>query len=386
MCFYILGYTLELNSVTPTQIEFWNQVEYVGIPFVSALWLTTALLYTGHFTHHKKILIAAIYLIPIITMILRFTNNYHHMYFSSLSYVAESGKLLFVKKMGPWMCVQAVHSMGMIVIAMALFIRDAIISRDKRNGKIILMAVASIFAITGLLLAAIKPFTFYIDYMALCLPVTCVMVILSIAYYDLLGTKSIARSRTFEYRNDAVILISRQNRVLDFNSSAKQLFEKINIRLYNGYIFALFEKSPQFLEALNNTEKTLVKLPVHDEKRCYEITTMNIDERSSTRGWIKTIRDITEIYQLNEELKRQALTDELSELYNRRAFIQLGNEWVTESDENGSSLHLVMLDLDSFKNVNDQYGHPAGDYVIRHFSRMLISHFITGSLVARLGG
>ena len=49
VCFYILGYAMELNAVSPVQILFWNRIEYLGIPFISALWLTTALIYTGHF-------------------------------------------------------------------------------------------------------------------------------------------------------------------------------------------------------------------------------------------------------------------------------------------------------------------------------------------------
>ena len=108
--------------------------------------------------------------------------------------------------------------------------------------------------------------------------------------------------------------------------------------------------------------------------------------KKTTRGWIKIIRDVTQIYQLNEELKEQALTDELSSLGNRRAFIQTASEWVSESKQSGRSLHLAMLDLDHFKNANDQYGHPAGDLVIHDFSQMLKSHFGANSLVARLGG
>ncbi|MEA4823104.1 MAG: diguanylate cyclase [Clostridiaceae bacterium] len=386
MCFYILGYAMELNSATPSQIEFWNLVEYIGIPFVSALWLTIALMYTGHFTRCKKALVLAIYLIPIISLILRFTNAYHHLYFLTEGYEEEYGKLIFVKKTGPWMYVQSIHSMLMILAAMGLLIHDSVQKEDKQRGKILLITAASAFAVAGLLLSQIKPFNITIDYMALCLPITCVMVILAIAQFDLLETRSLARSRVFEYAGDAFLLINKQNRILDYNSSARQLFESINIRLNNGYISTLLSQVPDILEALKNKENSVVKLRMKTEDRYYEITTTNIDNRNATRGWIKTIRDITEIHQLNEDLKRQAMTDELSVLNNRRAFIRIGTDWVSEANKTGKTLHLSMLDIDYFKKVNDQFGHPIGDLVIREFSEMLKDHFGADSLIARLGG
>lgn len=386
VCFYILGYTMELNSSSPPQIEFWNYIEYIGIPFISALWLTSALMYTGHFIRYKKILLLAIYVIPAITMLLRFTNYYHHLYFSSVSYVEEYGRLIFIKNPGPWMYVQTIHSMLMVLVAMGLFVSDSVRSEEKHRGKIVLTIAASTFAVAGLILSQIRPFGFTIDYMALCLPVTCVMVILAISWYDLLETKAIARNKAFQAGSDAILLLNRQNKVLDYNSSAKQLFEQINIRLDNGYLTALFSRVPDLLESLEKEEPSVLKLCVHAEERYFDVTTKNIDDHSTSRGWMKTIRDVTEIYRLNEELKKQALTDELSMLGNRRAFMQIGKEWILKSDETGSTLHLLMLDLDHFKNVNDQYGHPAGDLVIRDFSRILKSHFGTDSLVARLGG
>jgi len=81
-----------------------------------------------------------------------------------------------------------------------------------------------------------------------------------------------------------------------------------------------------------------------------------------------------------------ALTDELSVLSNRRAFIEIGRKWVSKSEESGNSLYLLMMDLDHFKDVNDQYGHLAGDLVIRDFAQILKTHFDSECLIARLGG
>lgn len=386
MCFYILGYALELNSSEESQILFWNHVEYIGIPFVSALWLTTALLYTGHYSRHKILWSTAIFLIPVLTLILRFTNDYHHLYFASVGFTQEFGRLVFVKKTGVWMYVQTVHSMSMIVVSMGLFIHDSVRAGGRQRGKVLLTIAASVFAIAGLLLTQIKPFGFTIDYMVLCLPISALLVIIAIARFDLLETKSMARSRAFEYSGNAVFLINRQNRVIDYNASAKSLLEELQIRISNTTLASLLKGVPLLLEGMLLQDKNVIRLAISGQERYFEITTRSIDDRAVTRGWIKTVRDITEVHRLDEELKRQAITDELSMLNNRRAFMQIGRDWVSAADQSGESLSLFMFDIDYFKNVNDQYGHPAGDSVIQDFGRLIKLHFGPESLVARLGG
>ncbi len=386
VCVYILGYTMELNSSIPSQLLIWNRIEYIGIPFVSALWLTTALIYTGHFMFHRKVLLAAIFVIPFITMILRFTNEYHGLYFASSTFLESGGRLAYVKQSGPWLYVQLVHSAAMIFTAMGLLISDCFKRAERQNGKILVICAASVFAVAGLILSQIKPFGVQIDYMALCLPVTCVLVIVAISRYDLLEAKAVARAKAFAISSDSILLINSQNRVLDYNRSAQQLFSSMNIRLGNGSLLNLFGKEPGFLEGLGKAEPTVVRLKINGEDRYYGITTETIDIPDKASGWIKTIRDVSQIYQLNEELKKQAMTDELSALSNRRAFIKIGSEWIAETEDSGVPLHLVMMDLDRFKDVNDQFGHPTGDSVIREFAQMLKNHFPPKSLVARLGG
>jgi diguanylate cyclase (GGDEF)-like protein/PAS domain S-box-containing protein len=387
VCFYILGYAMELNAPTPIQILFWNRIEYIGIPFVSALWLMTTLLYTEHFNRYKGFLLAAIFAIPFITFFMRLTNDYHHLYFVSVDYVERFGILFFVKKTGPWMYVQIVHSASMIFASMILLINDSVKETSKSRCKIALITAASLFAVAGLLLSQIKPFGFYIDYMALCLPVTSLFVILAISRYDLLNTRSIARSKVFEASSDAILMLDSQNKILDFNNSAKALFDTMHICLDHTCFTDLAENTNDLLKKiLQNTQPIVAKLRINDEDHFYSIATENIDDKDTLSGFIKTIRDVTEIYQLNEELKILAMTDELSVLSNRRAFINTGKEWVSTSEEKGSSLHLLMMDFDQFKSVNDRFGHPTGDFVIREFAQILKDHFSADSLVARLGG
>ncbi len=81
-----------------------------------------------------------------------------------------------------------------------------------------------------------------------------------------------------------------------------------------------------------------------------------------------------------------AVTDELSGLGNRRSFFDLATERLASARESGQSLSLLMIDIDKFKQVNDTYGHPTGDDVIREVAERLRSVARVGDVVGRYGG
>lgn len=87
------------------------------------------------------------------------------------------------------------------------------------------------------------------------------------------------------------------------------------------------------------------------------------------------------------ELRRLAETDPLTALLNRRSFTDKANAAIAASEAEGSDLALIIVDLDHFKQVNDTYGHPAGDAVIRAFADLLLGQFRNErNLVGRFGG
>jgi diguanylate cyclase (GGDEF)-like protein len=102
---------------------------------------------------------------------------------------------------------------------------------------------------------------------------------------------------------------------------------------------------------------------------------------------VETLRDMTEQQQAQSELARLASQDSLTGLANRRAFDErLAFEW-SRAQRDGTSLALLMLDVDRFKEFNDSLGHPAGDACLRTIARALGGAMGRATdLVARYGG
>lgn len=86
-----------------------------------------------------------------------------------------------------------------------------------------------------------------------------------------------------------------------------------------------------------------------------------------------------------EKIQRAANTDYLTELPNRRAFIQSAEEKIATYQQENISYALAMLDLDHFKAINDNYGHEAGDNILKIVA-LYMRKYASGSLLSRLGG
>jgi diguanylate cyclase (GGDEF)-like protein len=89
---------------------------------------------------------------------------------------------------------------------------------------------------------------------------------------------------------------------------------------------------------------------------------------------------------LHETVERQAVTDELTGLFNRRRFQEAMVTEVERSRRFGQAVGLVLLDLDDFKAVNDTYGHQQGDLVLREVARVLRERSPSTDEPARYGG
>ena len=91
-------------------------------------------------------------------------------------------------------------------------------------------------------------------------------------------------------------------------------------------------------------------------------------------------------FRLELELERVASRDSLTGVYNRRAFLERLEQERIRADRTGKTLSLLLLDIDSFKRINDTWGHPVGDEVIRsvaHAAREVLREM---DFVGRLGG
>ena len=94
-----------------------------------------------------------------------------------------------------------------------------------------------------------------------------------------------------------------------------------------------------------------------------------------------------ELEKYSKKLKMQATTDTLTGLANRRKITELLKEEIKKLEEdNNNNFNIIMLDIDFFKKVNDNFGHPMGDQVIKEVSNHMQNKIGTKGVVGRFGG
>ncbi len=117
---------------------------------------------------------------------------------------------------------------------------------------------------------------------------------------------------------------------------------------------------------------------------CYFIPVCN--ERNEVEAVVKTSRDITVRKQTEYQAWRNANFDELTGLPNRRLFLDRLEQNLLEAQRKDSSFALLFIDLDRFKQANDQLGHEAGDHLLAQVGKRISTKVRAMDTVARLGG
>ncbi len=115
-------------------------------------------------------------------------------------------------------------------------------------------------------------------------------------------------------------------------------------------------------------------------------TTPVRDAEGRLLGSVHVVRDMAATKALREEVERLATTDPLTGLPNRRSFLETLRGELDRSNRYGRPFAVVMLDLDHFKRVNDDYGHTAGDEVLKTLADVLRPAIRRTDVLARIGG
>lgn len=135
-------------------------------------------------------------------------------------------------------------------------------------------------------------------------------------------------------------------------------------------------KEADSIEDLGNVVTGILK----DTKKMVE-TNAELKEQLGTSA-----KQVSELKQNLDNVKKEAMTDGLTGIANRKAFDKAISDQIDEAVTNGTPLTLLMIDIDFFKKFNDTYGHQIGDQVLRLVARTLVDNVKGRDTAARYGG
>ncbi len=207
-------------------------------------------------------------------------------------------------------------------------------------------------------------------------------------------------STIMEYAGDAIIMLDDSGKVTFWNPAAERILgysrEEIigkdlhmfmiqDMRLYEAYreAFRKFRLTGKGSVVGKTVEMKTRHKDGHEIDVELSLSAVKIKDAWHAIG---IIRDISERKRFEELLYRQSITDPLTNIYNRRFFMQMLEQEIERTKRNKKPFSLIMFDLDHFKKVNDRFGYAAGDMVLKSVADTVKKRIRKTDYFARWGG
>ncbi len=384
---YLFGYLMILNSHDLREVMFWNQFQYVGLPFIPVLWFLMALFYTKTIDSAKGAAYQLLFLAPTAAFIVRLTNSWHNLFYTSWEMKEYFDYYTPYMGRGPWFYVNILYVIISLLWTILIYARYYKHRSNRAGSPFPVFLFASFLPLAGVLITIFAHKRFSTDFAALVMPISLLIIAYGIFKHDFLEIRTLARETVFENNYAGMLILEPELKIIDYNKAAKEFFQALSLSLDTYPLEEILLREPELMEILKSDVCQEYSLVIDGEERFFEIDTLPLgnSEGKDTRT-LKSIRDITEKRKIEQTLRVLATTDSLSGLYNRAEFTRLAHrefKWAKIRDQ---ELSLLMVDLDGFKALNDTYGHAAGDEAIRQIGSILLSKFRKTDIAGRIGG
>jgi diguanylate cyclase (GGDEF)-like protein/PAS domain S-box-containing protein len=387
--------------------------ENIGILTVPVFWFLFTVQYTRLDKWLNRFTGPLLFVIPFVSLILLFSENWFHFYYSSAQPISESGGPLIIER-GPWYLVTLVYSYLLNLTGMGLLIWQFIGYRNiYREQMAILIGAVLIPLVTNIFYQILSGMSFStyipVDLTPISFTVTAFLISAGVFGLRLFDLVPIARHRVLEHIPEMVVVVDAHDRVLDANKTAQEWLGKSLDEIVGKDPLEVFTGWTQLINRFLTTNETHEEIQIPgDPPRTLELNVSPLYNRFNVlegriivahdvteRKWLENdlkyanealIRQLQEIEQLRDELEQQAIRDPLTEVYNRRYMTEFLDNEIARSEREKTSVSIVIMDLDNFKQFNDNYGHKCGDVILQSFANFLVEHTRRGDVICRYGG
>lgn len=308
---WALSYGLELSSTSLEQMLFWIDVEYLGIAFIPAFWLLFLLKFTGKdkWLHPKYFY--AFMLLPLITLLMVWTNKYHHLHYKSVS-VDNSGPFpLLSLETGPWYIVHTIYFYILLLWGVVLLVQKYRKSDQvfRRQNLTILIAVFIPWVANILYLFGYRPLG-HIDSTPFAFIITVLFLSIGLVRFRLLDIIPIAREKVIEAMNEGLIVTDNQDRIVDLNQEIRKILSIEEKKIIGKRLELILPEQPELYELIKARKGGQLQFKLVNSELFLEANlTPLFENHQAYSGLIILIRDITERVEIENKVRLQS--DEL---------------------------------------------------------------------------
>ncbi|MDX1378504.1 MAG: histidine kinase N-terminal 7TM domain-containing protein, partial [Anaerolineales bacterium] len=402
------SYAFTWAFVPLEQKILWLKIMYLGVVMVPGFFLifTLQITHRGHWITFRNIFL--ITLQPVLTIAI--TWLLPQLLFSSIEPAVKDGYQIMEVARGDWYIINMAYSYAVIAVSIALLGASYRTANSFFKRQYMLIMLGSTIPFLFSIYTQINNLAFDdLDLTPIAFGFSSFVYAYAIFRHQFMNLVPIARGRLIENMSDGVLVLDAQGRIVDINPAMENFLEAPPASFIGKNVS----------EALNiwneSTEHLLTGLETRTELRLPNKTSRYLDLRVTPlfdndhhlNGRLIIFRDVTdrkevendlrhamdrlqsqliEIGILQSQLREQAIRDALTNLFNRRYLDETLERELARATREGYPLCIVMMDIDHFKDVNDTYGHEAGDTVLKELSNMITKQSRQGDFVCRYGG
>jgi PAS domain S-box-containing protein len=313
---YSFGYAFEIVSSTMEEIRFWLRVEYIGIPFGTVLWFIMVLQFTGRQAFLRTWRVALLLVVPLVTFVAHYTNDWHHWFYRSITIDNTEGFPLASLVTGPLYKVHVGYAYIFFIIGMVLLFRMYREAASPVRKQIVFVVIGSCgpYGVTIIYLSGI--FHTNIDFSPFGFVFSGVFYMWGIYQFNLLKLAPLALQKVFESMRDAVIVLDLDYRVTSFNQSARRVLAGLNYKRVTGMPIAdLLFLYPELLDRITQMPLKESRLMITDPatSKFYNVHISIVsDSNQIAVGIMLLLSDVTEDVLTHEKMLANA--KQLSEL------------------------------------------------------------------------
>ncbi len=386
--------------------RFWLKFENIGILTVPVLWFFFTLQYTRLDKWLNKYTSALFFILPLISIIILFSDNWFHYYYASIHPVSVNGGPLVIER-GPWYRLILFYPYLLELISIGLLIWRGLQYRNiYRRQMFTLISAVLIPVLFNIIYQAapnlIPAFSIHIDLTPISFTLSAALLAFGVVGLRIFDLIPIARHIVMEHIPEMVFVVDAHNRVLDANVVAQKWLGKTAEEIIGRNTADVFQAWPELVRQYQFAGQTREEIIIPgDPQHTLELMVSPLqDHLNNLLGRVIVAHDITEHKRLANELRiqlaenetlrvmlqEQAIHDPLTNVYNRRFLAESLDREISWAKREEKPISIVILDVDYFKNFNDTYGHKCGDVVLQSIAQFLVDNTRREDFVCRYGG
>ncbi len=379
---YIAGYGLELMADNIGQIKFAWVVEFFGAPFTAAFWLLMSyrFLYMKSASLNQIVMFMAI---PFLILFLSVTNEHHHLIYSNVTVREYGGHLLAYFETGPLYIAFLLFIFLSVFIGIAVFFRAWRMKIYQIRTQAFWLFLGSIWPAAGsvVFVSGLSPLGLDLTPFGLSISGICFCV--AIFRFGFLELHEIVKDVAFLEINEGILVVDDKNRLIEFNQACREIFGWLDLS-HIGMDLAAFPEGKKIINHIGeNFEMRIVKRGV---ERFYEFRKAPLLDENIKLGTVYFIKDVTDQKELLRQIHDMASYDALTDLFNRKRLTAELEKEIQRLIRYGNCLSVLMIDIDHFSSVNDQYGYQAGDKVLASLASTCRDRLRKTDIIGRYGG